>query len=387
MNVCIVTTWFPSRRNPFSAPFVLAFARRIKKAGLEVEVITARDEGGQTFDLNSGEINSIPIYRINRRFPFLQMLDLVVRLNPDIIHVHAPNQFSGFAVVIGKLLRIPVVATIHRVEAQPVRNKYVRVMRRIVLSLCDRIIPVSKAIKLLAQNCGAEEDKTNVIYNSAVENIFRPRNKEDSRKSIHLFSDNVILCVSGLVPRKGVRYLIQAMPLILKKREAILLIVGNGPQKSTLQHLVKTLNLREKVLFASKLPTEKLALYYDAADVFVLPSLSEGHSVALLEAMASGLPIVATNIGGNNESIVNQVNGFLVPPKNSEELSKAIITILSDTKLRHDFSKKSLEIYDKNFSEKIQLTKYFSIYQELLKMRMCVETRKSLDCNAKKRIA
>jgi len=363
-RLCVVSSWFPSYQYPLRTPFIPAFVGRIKKTGIAVSVITVREKLDLCFELLDGT----PVYRISRFFPFLDLLGLVLRIRPELIHVHAPNQFSGLAVLAARLLHIPVVATIHRVEVQPVKKKYVHVMRRIVLSLCDQIITVSKTMRLLAENCGAEKDKIEVIYNSATESIFSPRDKEVSRKSIHLPPEKaVILCVGRLVPRKGVRYLIQAMPLILEKREAVLMIVGSGSGKGALQHLVKTLNLQGNVLFSSKLSTEELALYYNAADVFVLPSLSEGHSVALLEAMASGLPIVATNIGGNDETVVDQVNGFLIPPKDPEALSKAITTILGDTELRRRFCEKSLEIYDRNFSEKIQLTKHFSIYRELLK--------------------
>jgi len=108
--------------------------------------------------------------------------------------------------------------------------------------------------------------------------------------------------------------------------------------------------------------------------VFVLPSLNEGHAVVLLEAMASGLPVVATNIGGNNESIINEGNGFLVFPKDHYALAKAVSAILDDENLKLRFSSKSAELYRETFSERIQVMKYFLIYKELLKKRTCWQT-------------
>lgn len=370
MKVCIVSSWFPSPTNPFSAPFVLAFAKRIKKAGLEVNVITTRDKGDRTFDLKSEKINSIPIYRVNRLFPFLQMFKLIARLRPDIIHVHAPNFFSGFAVVIGKNLRIPVLATVHRAEVMPLKSMYMHFGRRMVLSLFDRIVAVSEATKQWTKDCGVDKNKISVIWNSAEEDIFKPRSKQKIRKLLHFpLKKSIILFVGRLAPVKGILYLIRAMPFVLRKREAILVIVGDGPERSDLQHLVRILNLQPYVLFLGHIDTEKLALCYNAADVFVLPSLIEGHPIVLLEAMASGLPVVATDIGGNNESVLNEVNGFLVCSKDYHALAQAISAILNNEGLRQQFSAKSLELYRKNFAERTQLVKYFSIYDGLLKKK------------------
>ena len=368
VKVCFVSSWFPSKMNPFCTPFVPAFIKRFKKAGLEVGIITTSNKGEPTFDMKSEGIhNSIPVYRINRHFPFFQIFRLVVKLRPDIIHVHAPNFFSSFAVVVGKILRTPVLVTIHRVEVMPTKNPLVHFARRIVLNLFDRIVAVSEATKLRTENCGARKTKISVIWNSAEEDHFKPRSKKKARKLLGLpLEKAIILFVGRLAPVKGLRYLIQAMPSILSSQEALLVIVGDGPQRDDLQHLVKILNLRSCVLFLGHVDTEKLALCHNAADVFVLPSLVEGHSVALLEALASGLPVVATGVGGNNESIVDSNNGFLVDCMDHSALAQAIITILGDEKLRHRFSKKSSKLYFDNFSEKSQICKYISEYNKLL---------------------
>ena len=371
VEVCFVSSWFPSKMNPYCTPFVPAFIKRFKKAGLEVGIITTRNNEEPTFDMKSEGIhNSIPVYRVNQYVPFFQMFKLVVKLRPDIIHVHAPNFFSSFAVVVGKILRTPVLVTIHRVEVMPTKNPLVYFARRIALNLFDRIVAVSEAVKQLTENCGVRKTRISVIWNSADEDNFKPRSKEKIKKLLHLsLEKEIILFVGRLAPVKGIRYLIRAMPFILREREAILVIVGDGPERNNLEHLVKILNLEPYVLFLGNIHPEKLALCYNAADVFVLPSLSEGHPVVLLEAMASGLPVVATDVGGNNESIINEVNGFLVCSKDHQVLARAISAILNNEGLRQRFSAKSLELYRKNFAERTQLVKYFFIYDELLKKK------------------
>jgi len=250
----------------------------------------------------------------------------------------------------------------------PTKNPLVYFARRIVLSLFDRIVVVSEAVKRLTEKCGVHRTRMSVIWNSADEDDFKPRLKRDAKKSLNLpLEKKIILFVGRLAPVKGICYLIRAMPLILRGREAILLIIGEGPERSSLQHLVKTLNLQSTVLFLGHIYPKKLALYYNAADTFVLPSLIEGHPVVLLEAMASGLPIVATDVGGNNESVIDGVNGLLVCSRNQHALARALNLVLNDKDLRQQFSGKSLELYHKNFCERNQLNRYFFIYQELLK--------------------
>jgi len=364
LRLCVVSSWFPSREHPFRTPFVPAFVRRIKKTGIDVTVVTTREKLDSAFEL----ADDVPVYRISQRSLFLNMFRLLAELRPDIIHVHAPNFFSSFAIITATLLRIPVIATVHKAEVLPVGNVCIEIMRRIVLLLCDQIVAVSKATRQLTEQCGVGTNRIDIVYNSAEEHIFKPRSRQKARKLLHLPLDkDIILFVGRLEPVKGVIYLIQAMSFVLREREAILVIAGDGAKRSNLQHLVKNLNLNSHVLFLGNVHAEKLALYYNAADVFVLPSLVEGHPLVVLEAMASGLPIVATNIGGNNESVVPHVNGLLVPPKNSEDLSKAILTILGDRKLRFRFSSESAKLYRHGFSEKLQLTNYFSIYEECLR--------------------
>lgn len=369
IKVCFVSSWFPSQINPYRTPFVPAFIKRFKKAGFEVDIVTKNDKGEPILDGVSKELHdSIPVHRINWCFPLFQMFRLIFKLRPDIIHVHAPNFFSSFSIVVGKILRTPVLVTIHRVEVMPTKNPLLYLARRIALNLFDRIVVVSEAVKRLTEKCGAYRPKISVVWNSAEEENFRPRSKKKARGSLYLpLEKKIILSVGRLAPIKGISYLIRAMPSILQTQEAILVIIGDGPERSDLQHLVDVLNLQLYVLFLGQMNPKKLALYYNAADVFVSPSLIEGHPVVLLEAMASGLPVIATDVGGNKETVINEVNGFLVPSKNPQALAQAIDVVLGNEALRQRFSEKSLEIYHKNFSEKTQVTRYLFIYQEILK--------------------
>ena len=119
--------------------------------------------------------------------------------------------------------------------------------------------------------------------------------------------------------KKGVKYLIETLNIIKNKNKNIrLFIVGDGEEREYLEKLVKELTLEDYVRFIGKIPNERVLEYMVASDIFILPSLSEGFPVTFLEAMASGLPIITTNVRGLSEIIIDGENGFLVDPKSPE---------------------------------------------------------------------
>lgn len=205
----------------------------------------------------------------------------------------------------------------------------------------------------MALNIGAPANKVTVIYNAVDETMFTPKLKALCRQELGLPRDaKIILFVGNLIPRKGVEYLIRALPIILTKiPNALLVVVGDGSQRGELEQLVDELDLRSNVIFTGRIPTERLCLYYGAADVFVLPSLHEGHPMVLLEAMASGLPVIATKVSGSIETVVHGVNGYLVEPRDIYQLAEAVIKVLTDEKRIYEFGKASLRIYEERFSE------------------------------------
>jgi glycosyltransferase involved in cell wall biosynthesis/ADP-heptose:LPS heptosyltransferase len=148
------------------------------------------------------------------------------------------------------------------------------------------------------------------------------------RKDLNIAShDNVILTVGRLVEQKGIAYLIDAIPAVLDRFPRVkVLIVGHGPQKKQLKKAVEKRNLTGVVAFLGE--RWDTAYLMNLADCFVLPSLYEGMSTAMLEAMAAGAPVVATSVQGATETITDGVTGMLVPPASCDELATAICTVL-----------------------------------------------------------
>jgi glycosyltransferase involved in cell wall biosynthesis len=138
-----------------------------------------------------------------------------------------------------------------------------------------------------------------------------------------------IVFTGSLIPRKGVRYLIEALPDVLRAcPEYRLAILGDGPDESDLRGLAETLGIADRVVFAGFLPQGEVKAWLQRARLFVLPSVEEGLGVVLLEAMACGTPVVASRVDGIPEAVTEQ-EGRLVPPAEPAALAEAIIDILS----------------------------------------------------------
>jgi len=365
LKICIISSWLPSKKRPNFAPFVYDFAESLARFGLDVSVIAPLEDGEESVTCN----DLMTIYRVNSKSAIFSILRLVLKVRPDVIHVQAPNFFSCNAIPAAKLTGIPIIATVHRAELAPLSN-YISTLRKYALARFNRIVAVSNHTKSLAVNVGVEASKISVIYNSCDERgLFDGKDKGFERKK-HNFrsSDNIILFVGNLIKRKGLCSLIDSLNTLRGRRtDFIAIIVGEGKDLQELKSMVNKYGLNSYVKFYGRIPKTTLSELYTAADVFVLPSTSEGHSVALLEAMASGLPIVASDIQGNMESVEDGVNGFLFRTGSSECLAEKLEIILSDSKLKKIMSDKSYQTYIQKFSTETQIHNYLKIYDSLIK--------------------
>jgi glycosyltransferase involved in cell wall biosynthesis len=141
------------------------------------------------------------------------------------------------------------------------------------------------------------------------------------------------------------------------------MMVGGGPKKEDLSDKVIKMNLEDEIIFTGMVEHQEIHEYYQAADIFVLPSYTEGLPISILEAMACGLPVVATNVGGIPEVITDGLNGFLVSPKNENELVKKLKILTKNQDLRKQFIHKSLKRINKEFDNNIKVNKLIKFYE------------------------
>jgi len=368
-RIVVASSLYPYADSPYYCIFVLESVKRVQRAGAMVSVVTERHgSDDKKFDSMSG----VPVVRLRRGlllpFRIAWWLSTVDAKKMDILHAHAITAFGSVFVVLAKMAGKPVVITVHRADVLPAHNVFLNLVRAFALLVADKVVAVSDEARSLVLRCGARADKVVTVYNAVDESVFLPRSKVDCKTKLGISrSSKVILSVGNLIPRKGFDYLIRALPLVLSKvPDALLIIVGYGPQKEALISLVKSMGLEDRVVIAGSIPTSHLCLYYSAADVFALASFHEGHSMVLLEAMASGLPVVATRAGGNIETVVHGKNGYLVSPKDVASLADSITKILGNVSTMKNFRNESLNIYKEKFSEAKQVQKMAEIYSSLV---------------------
>jgi glycogen(starch) synthase len=233
------------------------------------------------------------------------------------------------------------------------------------------IVTVSKySFRKIVQLYDADEAKIRVVPNGVDPQRFRPINGLESFKHRLLADkDHCVLFVGNLVPRKGLHFLIEAAKYLIEEKKKILfIIVGEGPLKRYLLSYTKKSGVSENFLFLGHIPDTLLTLIYNLSDVFVLPSLQEGQGITLLEAQASAKPIVAFDVGGVNEFVLNKKSGLLTKT-DSYELAEAILTLLSDKAMRIKMGQCGREFVSKNFSWDICSQKMYQVYCEALRKR------------------
>ncbi|MFC2040897.1 glycosyltransferase [Chloroflexota bacterium] len=237
---------------------------------------------------------------------------------PDIIHAHIFTAAVP-AVLLGKLYRIPVIVTEHY-SFFPLRKLsfYERVKARFAMNRARMILPVSNALKEAIEAYGIRNE-FQIVPNVVDTEMFYPlsqENKGGDRKKL--------LLVAGLTPVKGVPYLLQALAQVRqKRRDFILDIVGYGANRGEYEELARKLGLETVVYFHGLKPKEEVAEFMRTCDFLTLPSLYETFGAVVVEALASGKPVVASDIGGIKE-IINRDLGVLAPPGNINRLQQAI---------------------------------------------------------------
>lgn len=260
--------------------------------------------------------------RLQRRFDF------------DLIDSHFAYPDGDAATLLGKWLRRPVTITLRGTEVPLARlparrRRMIRAMER-----ADRIFSVSESLRQHAIALGIDPDKIRVVGNGVDTEKFQPLPKQAAREQLGLDQDApVLISVGALVERKGFHRVIERLPALCRQFPGLqyLVVGGSSPEgdwRERLQQQVSDLGLEHNVRFLGALRPEELKLPLSAADVFVLATGNEGWANVFLEAMACGLPVVTTDVGGNAEVVADQSLGTIVPFGDGERLEQALAVAL-----------------------------------------------------------
>jgi len=280
-----------------------------------------------------------------------------------VIHAHEFTA-NSYGSLMGQILGVPVVATVHGKNYFAERLK--RRMAYRYVSRVSRMVAVSDDLKqFIVRRAGVAEHRVNVVYNGVDLAGLPPTDQLSAiRADLRLDGyDHVIGAVGSLYPVKGHIHLIKALPEILRAcPKTLLLLVGRGELEQALKAEVVKRNLDAHVRFLgfrSDVPA-LLSLF----DVFVLPSLSEGLSMALLEAMAAGKPVVATKVGGNSELVLDGDTGFLIDAESPESISNRVVQVLRDKVRAVRMGDRGRRHVHDKFSFRAMVDRYQSYYEQ-----------------------
>jgi len=309
----------------------------------------------------------------------------------DIIHAHNTYPTGYIAARLKRIRDLPLVVTPHGEDINIVPelgfgmrlNTAVGPKINYTLERTEMLTAISAGIEASLVNAGASREKIRRIPNGVdVERFQKPAVAADIRKWLKLPAESrVILTVGNYRPCKGHEVLIRSMPLILYAEPNVyLVIVGRGTDK--LRPLLRELDLDEKVRLTGSISfpavaswsqshsvnhsPDWLACLYHSSEMYVSAGMDEGAeglSLAVLEAMAAGLPVVATNISGNKDIVIHGDNGFLVPPADPSKLAETVLLLLKSNDIKFRLGRKAKEIANQYQWREVAL-QYLSVYQE-----------------------
>jgi len=243
----------------------------------------------------------------------------------DLIDAHYVYPDGYAATLLAERLNVPVVITARGTDINLFsRMPLIRPLIRRALMRADGVIAVSEALKRRMVELGVEADKIAVIRNGVDREVFYPRDRIEMRRKLGLDSESRIIVTAGaLVPLKGINRLIDAMTL-MRGANAKLYVIGEGPRRAALESRIARRGLVDRVFLTGRRTQSELAEWYSAADLFCLASQREGCPNVVIEAMACGSPVVASDVGGVAELISKPDYGRLVSPPTADKFAEAI---------------------------------------------------------------
>jgi sugar transferase (PEP-CTERM/EpsH1 system associated) len=301
------------------------------------------------------------------RFNAVRMARVFRRLRPDIVHTR--NWTCIDAILGARLAGVPHV--IHgehgREAADPTgSNRLRRRVRRVLAPLVSQFVTVSRDLnRWLVEDVGVPARKVRTIYNGVDTDRFAPGDREAARRTLEIPPGwGVVGTVGRLDPVKDQAGLIRAFAATTAQRPSVLLIVGDGPLRSELDALTRELGLDGRVRLLGE--RQDVPQVLQALDCFVLPSVGEGISNAILEAMATALPVVATRVGGNVELVEDGETGLLVEVRQREALVRALDCYLGDPGIARKHGAAARARAEREFGLARMLAGYGDLYRSFV---------------------
>jgi len=322
------------------------FANKLAKEGIDFKILHI-----------STSRNPLSIYKLYK---------LLKSRKFDIIHTHAYSagtigRMSAF------LAGVPVIIS-HNHSVYDYYNRRYHFVEWFLSLITDRVVCVSDIVNRFANETQRINARKLITIHNGIDSEYTVLEKRTSvlRKELGIPVDHSVICtIAHMEEHKGIKYLLESASLLLQSRNDVsFLVVGEGRLKEKLKILCADLKIEENVVFAGErgdIP-EILSL----TDIFVLPSLREGLPLTILEAMACGKPVIATNVGGIPEVVKDGVSGILISPKDPESLHSAMNELLGDREKMKKMGHNGKRVCSESFDSKTMIRKIEDLYDSLL---------------------
>lgn len=335
-------------------------------------------------------IDKIKIYRIPYLFKLSStpinsswygVLNKIIDVEkPDIINGHLPVPYiADIAARVAHKRNIPFILTYqndltgYNLSVKVASRLYYRIYGFKTLEYSNVIIASNQHYVNNSKYLKNYIKKIKVVHPGIDTNKYHPMQSSEIRAKYDLKDEKIILFVGQLnkeSQHKGLDFLLQSIPIINKKINSKLIVVGTGNYSEHYKTRANDLNISNNVIFSGFVDGNDLVKYYNEADVLVLPSYNdaEGFGIVLIEAQACGIPVIGTNVGGIPAAIKDGETGLLIPPKDINQLSSALIRLLSDKQLSEQMGQSGYSYVRDNFTWEKSGESLFNLLKQMLKI-------------------
>ena len=392
LRIAIVGSTYPRNENDHEVPWLRESVKRLAARGYRVTVIAPAYRG-----LEDHEIDGVPVKRFRyaparlemlthgegapnklKKNPLLKLLTLSYlvsgayavwkicrREQVDILHVHWPFPHGLMALLPAWSPGSKVVYTCHSAEfALAAGSKLSTKLLGFCLKRSAAITANSAHTAKLVEDVSRR--RAQIIPWGATVKTGSPTSAAEQELPLLLFSGR-------LIERKGVNFLLEAMPLILKERQARLVITGDGHCRKEWENLANRLGVNENVRFAGFVSNEELGFLFQTCTIYIHPAIydskgdTEGQGVVLVEALGNSKPVVASAVGGIVDLIKDGETGLLVPEKNPEEIANAVLRLLNDPELAQRLGEQGFAYSREYYNWDRIMDQYDSIYRQCVR--------------------
>jgi glycosyltransferase involved in cell wall biosynthesis len=300
--------------------------------------------------------------RLKRDLKLAYFATIMDENSVELIHAHFAN-IGNVARRLGKMLGLPYTLTAHAFDIymDPDTDELQKVMND-----AESVVTISEYNKNYLKGEIGVNNEINVIRCGIDLDKFKPQKKIKDDNRIRL------LTVARLVEKKGIAYLIKAIPMVIKKLpNCELTIIGSGPLYDNLQQLARDLNIERYVQFKGDVSDSELMRYYEYADMFILPCIvaengdRDGIPVSMMEAMAMQMPVISTTVSGIPELVEDSVSGILALPKDEKAIADAIITLCKDSELRIGMGEEGRKMIERKYNIVFEAEKLIGFFDNV----------------------